>query len=458
MKIIYGAGGVAIKGTTPSDDFSVLSVTRVDTNGATVPYTFQDTVFSVPTSVWTIAVQSNTKVVAVSDNAVILSTNPLTISITPEAIFRYFNLPVNGAVAENSRPPIFASTGINSSAGFIVGSSAGGINTDFDQSYLNVSVKLSNGVAVRERIISYRVFPISLVVDGHMYWYMQNLEYTGAPGTLANSIINAYHGMIDGKTANAAAGGNMFLYSTDSGTALAPSITRNPNIFTANYSLAWQSSRQGANAHSGLPWHLITPRHVMIGHIGATVGQNVLFTRDDGGYELRTLTAIGTHPTQLATYIGVLDSPIATIAPVQVIPDDFKDYLPIVRDRSLLPVINTAWTQGTRVRFQALWFNSRNNCDYLFTSEPLFKAWSSDIQSGDSHGAMLYPINGKLVLAGMVYFPSEGPVINASFVNALLATVNSYGYAASTVDLSMYPKFPAIQTYWHDEIAGAPVP
>lgn len=267
----------------------------------------------------------------------------------------------------------------------------------------------------------------------------------------ANSLGAHIEASIRAMTLNKTAGAaTQAVLSSSSGGASSPNHIRNTNLFTGALDLTAISIYGTAYSSNMFPVVLISPRHVMAGHAGASPGQQVVFKNSVGAYEVRTVTS--QVPVSLnvgENYVGLLDSDITTITPMKLLPTTWASYLPTLFELNYickLPVLNKGWTAGDFIRI----LRASKIIDYYISSyaivlEPSndveFSSWSSEIVGGDSNGPVFVPINGEPVLLHCMNYSNGGAFYPANSA-AIQTAMTSLGAGTLTyADLSAFTSY-----------------
>lgn len=270
------------------------------------------------------------------------------------------------------------------------------------------------------------------------------------PGSLGAHINSEIRAMIVGKTPGAAT--QSVLSSTSGGVQL-PNHIRNANLFTGSLDLSAISIYNSSYNSNIFPVVLISPRHVMAGHVGANPGSQFIFKTPGGSYEIRTVISqsIVPEPTSGVNYVGYLDSEITSITPMKLLPSTWEQYLPcLIQDQVFLnfPVLNKGWTEGDFIRILNL------NKVYTFTEgypkitylqgpalDVDIAPWSSSVISGDSNGPVFIPINGQPVLLHCMNYSSGGDFYSDD-LTGIQSAMTSLGSGTLTyADLSAFPTY-----------------
>lgn len=265
-----------------------------------------------------------------------------------------------------------------------------------------------------------------------------------APGSLAAHIDTAIRTMIVGKQAGM---DTQAVLSSSTGNISSPAIIRNSNLFTGSLDLSAISVYTSAFGNNMFPVVLLSPWHLIAGHVGCNPGQQVVFKRFDGGYEVRTVVSQVEirEPFGYNDYVGILNAPITTIVPMPLLPSNWAAKLPSTvkyLNQINLPVLNKGLGAGDKIRIL--------NCNGIFTqysydnsyrlllsktTDAALAPWSSDIIGGDSNGPVFVPINGTAALLhcmnttnGGIFYPSE--------ITAIQTAMNSLDLGGGTQTLS----------------------
>lgn len=263
-----------------------------------------------------------------------------------------------------------------------------------------------------------------------------------AAGSLARHIHDAISAMTADKTPSAATQ-NMF--SVAGGGTAAPSYTRNASLFSGALDLTAISCVTDTTGSDMFPVVLISPRHVMAGHVGCPVGGKVVFKDSAGNYQTRTV--LSQSGTGLGgSYVGLLDSPVTTVPPMSILPATWADYLPsLSAGKFTLPVLNKGWTAGDKLRVQVA---TRVGADGDMSLRPAYYAsegflgWATPIIGGDSNGPVFVPVNGAPALLHCMHFSSGGEFY-PSMLTAIDAAMTALGggYVSTKTDLSGFASY-----------------
>lgn len=278
-------------------------------------------------------------------------------------------------------------------------------------------------------------------------------------GSLAAHIQAAIAGYVAGKTAGMAA---QAVYSSYSGTIDAPNFTRNANLFTGALDLTAITAMTTATNSDTFPAVLVTPRHIMTGHVFMGVGTKVVF-RTATGYVAKTVMAYQALNNGTSNSVAVLDSDVVGITPMKLLPQTWAAYLPSLATPlsgsplwvvgPFMPVLNKAAAGGDRIRvlearkatgITGYYDSSLNLGAYAPSLAGVFAGWTSDIIGGDSDGTVFAPINGAPVLLGNMN-TSVGCSMYAAMLPSIQAAADALtsgqglspaAYQVQTVDLT----------------------
>lgn len=266
--------------------------------------------------------------------------------------------------------------------------------------------------------------------------------------SLAAHVEAAILAMVSGKTSGAA---TQAVLTSSAGGASSPAYTRNASIFTGALDLSAITVYTTAFGSNMFPVVLISPRHVMAGHVGASPGQQIVFKAPDGSHVVRTVVShVEVAPDMGDNYVGWLDSEITNITPMKLLPTTWASYVPSWLKSSkfsTLPVLNKGWTAGDYIRvlrahYVGIYPGVPGAFIYLErpASEPLLW-WSSDIIGGDSNGPVFIPVNGEPVLLHCMNFANGGGFYPANSAN-IQAAMTALGAGTLTyADLSDFTAF-----------------
>jgi hypothetical protein len=253
---------------------------------------------------------------------------------------------------------------------------------------------------------------------------------TWKAGTAAEAVNNAITSMASGKTAGAATQ-SVFSAVTVAGTT-GTNVTRNASLFTGALDLTAISVSTDNTGCNEFPVVLISPWHVMAGHVGAN--GKVVFKDSTGAYITRNvvsqrgLTSNTTNGSQVpANYVALLDAAVTTITPMAFLPTTYATQLPCFTDGTPLPLLNKGWAAGDFIRiltstgvntsYGASWLNLRMATD-------AYSVWSSQVINGDSNGPIFIPVNGVPALLGCMNTP-YGAVMLPAMLADIQAQINA---------------------------------
>lgn len=236
-------------------------------------------------------------------------------------------------------------------------------------------------------------------------------------GSLSKHVDDAIRAMASGKTPGAA---TQAVLTTASGGSASPNYVRNANLFTGALDLAAISVYTSSQGNNKFPVVLLSQRHLIAGHVGASPGQTVVFKRTDGNYEVRTVVSqLRLADTYSESYVALLDSPITTISPMPLLPATFNVKLPSLLQSTFIPnlhVLNKGYAAGDWIRVLQVTqlsdvfggFVNPNQISLRKSQDPVLSAWSSPIIGGDSNGPVFMPINGVAVLCHCMNYTTGG--------------------------------------------------
>lgn len=274
---------------------------------------------------------------------------------------------------------------------------------------------------------------VDVVSHGGTRRYSRTISTSGQPpndrfvsfvaGSLGKHIEDAITALVSGKTPGQT---TMNLFTTNNYSPTAPSVTRNPDVFTAILDLSPISVVNGSTyVHPGL---LISPRHI----IGASHYQTqspVVFQRADGSLQTVGISSRKSALGGLDIYVGYLDAPVTGITPFKILPSNWGSYLPRAQSnatRIKLPVLTktahkpdgTMGDQVSIINLTTLGAPGVNGSQYAIVNSPsgmvpgqplATDAWYSRIIGGDSGGPVFAPINGEMTLFCAYHMDYGGP-------------------------------------------------
>lgn len=268
-----------------------------------------------------------------------------------------------------------------------------------------------------------------------------------AVNSLAAHVSAAILAMIDSRTPGAT---TQAVLTSSSGGASSPNHVRNVNLFTGALDLSAISVYGTAYASNKFPVVLISPLHVMAGHVGASPGQQLVFKTAGGAYEVRTVVSQAKVAADYGdNYVGLLDAEITTITPMKLLPTTWASYVPSWNQTAYLstfPVLNKGWTDGDYIRVLSA---QRVSAGYataksLLLQPPIaapLQSWSSSIIGGDSNGPVFIPINSQPVLLHCMNFTSGGSFYPSNTA-AIQAAMTSLGTGTLTyADLTGFASY-----------------
>jgi hypothetical protein len=278
--------------------------------------------------------------------------------------------------------------------------------------------------------------------------------------SLSAYLDSTIRSMIANKTPGAA---TQAVLSSTSGGVSNPNHIRNANLFTGALDLSAISIYGTAFNCNIFPVVLISPRHVMAGHVGASPGQQVVFKTPSGSYEIRTvISQFEIEPRYGSDFVGLLDTEITTIVPMKLLPPTWASYIPSCTHyeeayfTTKIPVLNKGWAAGDYIRILEI----RSVVAYTFQGahmpylwahdgilgnkplEPAFQPWSSEIIGGDSNGPIFMPINGEPVLLHCMNFSGGGGKFYPDISANIQAAMTSLGPGSLTyADLTGFASY-----------------
>lgn len=262
-----------------------------------------------------------------------------------------------------------------------------------------------------------------------------------AAGSLASHIDAAIRAMASGKSPGAS---TQAVLTSSSGGHTNPNIVRNASIWTGALDLSAISVYTSAFGSNIFPVVLISPWHIMAGHVGCSPGQSVVFKRPDGAYEIRTVVSQLQLPDARSTnFVGILSAAISTITPMKLIPADWQAKLPHLAQptsqfatdtRSRLHVLNKGYAAGDWIRaLNVISIDTLIAPAYMKlqkSTDVTLGPWSSDVIGGDSNGPVFVPINGVPVLCHCMNFVNGGQFYGGNTLD-IQAKMNTLGQAQS---------------------------
>ncbi len=257
-------------------------------------------------------------------------------------------------------------------------------------------------------------------------------------GSLAKHIDDNIRTLVSGKSPGSTT--QLFLTSNN-GNISSPNVIRNSSLFTGMLDLTSISIMRTGFTNEQFPVVLISPRHVISGHVGLGVGNQVVFKDSSNTYQTRTIsntiridTGTGEH------YISLLDSAINSITPMSFLPSTWRTKLPSLGNNTwTLQVLNKGFTAGHYIRVLESYGVSGNQLNLRKSTDSTLFSWSSDIIGGDSNGPTFVPINGVPVLLDCMNYSNGGTMYSdvLTSINSIMASLlPSPLYTATTVDLS----------------------
>ena len=355
MNIIYGTG-LTVRGPVQAEDFSYsIAETPLVTASTTTPTIVKDTLVNRVTGT--------------------LSANNFKINVADSLL-----LPGHSFV--NTTPSVVTVDGLGNTA------------------------LITNGTAIVNVVtpVGTRSYTRSMVSSGAS---TQDIFQNYQTGTLGLHITNAMLALVSGKTPGAATQNR---YSSATYSLTAPAAVPNPSLFASSVDLTaitLTNTQGGAVApwcHQGL---LISPRHV----IGAThfpVGGTLVFQRSNGTFQTVTVVSVQDNITFSGSdiHVAYLSAAITGINPLQVMPANWRTYLPageIVK----LPLLQKVAHD-----------NNGNLADWVNITQ-----YSQVADSGTSHFCTVGALNmaGVPVLATDAWF---SPIIDQDSGSPVIALVN----------------------------------
>lgn len=319
--------------------------------------------------------------------------------------------------------------------------------------------------------------------------YTTKVRMSYEQGSLGKHIVDSVSAMIIGKLAGDATQMPWISYGPDVNN---PTGVRNPDLFTAAYDTtaiaAWQTHNGvhgDGNYSTAHPAVLITPRHIYgcnhwkpgtgAGPGVSGVGGKVAFKDAAGNYHIRTIVADWGTEAGGDVYVGLLDLPITTIEPMQVLPANWKSYMPSVSldDLALdLPcVVKGQWTPAgifknwmhvsefvkwyvdiippiDGVVIQSGFVIADPGTSYDASVPAHIDSFKGGQWGGESGSPQMFPINGKMTLLSTLYTPTGSTAISENLniiklhANSLAAAVgDNTPYSLRQADLSMFTRY-----------------
>lgn len=229
------------------------------------------------------------------------------------------------------------------------------------------SLKLSTK-GIGDKLIPYTVSHVGSVTSDALSG--------GKTGTLLAHIWANIAGMISGKTPSAA--------------------TQNwvPNS-TTMFSAPLDLSAVSFGGSVGWCYTLISPWHVITSHMASTGSIN--FYQTDGTLVTRNITQTFRLPwADGDNFIGVLDAPITTITPMNILPPNTSTYLKGYSTVHGIPVLRKKQNGGDRLCIMmgdTISGTVGERFSWNKTLGSIFEPWALTCTGGDSDGVVFVPIN-----------------------------------------------------------------
>ncbi len=266
-------------------------------------------------------------------------------------------------------------------------------------------------------------------------------------GSLAAHIDTAIRAMVASKVPGSP---TQSVLSSFSGPQDAPVAVRNGGIFTGALDLTPISVMRTTQGWNIFPAVLVTARHIITGHVAPAVGEMFTWLRSDGIFVTKTVLSVQRiSEASGEDYVALLDSAVAGITPMLMMPANWATKLPSVNKApGLMQVLNKGHTAGDFIRVlenyswaDPSWLALRKSTDATLSG------WSSDIIGGDSTGPVFVPVNGAPVLlhcmnttAGGAHYSANIAGIQAQ-LNALATAAGVSSVNLSAPDLSGFTSF-----------------
>jgi hypothetical protein len=224
--------------------------------------------------------------------------------------------------------------------------------------------------------------------------------------------------------------------------------TRNPNLFAASVDLScipvWNSYFAPSNQYNKYGGVLISPRHLlMVAHAHPASG-TIRFVDNSNTTVTRTIVDQLVVPG-LDLMVTLLDSDVpGGISFAQILPDNFRDYLP--QPPLGYPSLNT--NQFRTLRVGDLTATPSGSVTVTQSIDPTRAPWFSPIIVGDSGSPLLMIIGGQPVV--LAQLAQGGPTLcggpsdadNRMAIESVMATLlPSPLYTLSQIDLSAYNSY-----------------
>lgn len=274
----------------------------------------------------------------------------------------------------------------------------------------------------------------TVVTDAFDHW---------VSGSLAAHIDASIRTMVASKAPGSA---TQTVLSSFGGTQEAPAALRNGAIFTGALDLTPISVMRSTQGWNIFPAALITARHIITGHVAPSVGEKFTWLRGDGVFVTKTVLSVQRiSEASGEDYVALLDTAVAGITPMLLMPTTWGTKLPSMNQRpGLLQVLNKGYAAGDFIRVlenfpfssDATWLGLRKSTDATLA------AWSSDIIGGDSDGPVFVPVNGVPVLLHCMNTTAGGAHYSTN-IAGIQSQLNALGGALSlsTPDLSAFATY-----------------
>lgn len=275
-------------------------------------------------------------------------------------------------------------------------------------------------------------------------------------GSLGAHVVANINAMIAAKTPGI--GTQQFTTANNFNTA-APTVTRNPNLFTSAYDTTAISVMRSGQPGAKFPALLISARHAICAqHIAPAVGETIVWLDSVGVYHTATITsrALDVNNDIAVLYLSVA---ITGIPPFTFLPLLWANYLQSQVDQSStvqhMPCLDRLYHPDDTDSYlsamcvvEMVILGSVNSGTNVTS---IYKPWTDGalgVRDGDSGSPIMLPINGKLVLVS-AHYTANGGANWVTFNTWIEAQMNSLAtaagdatvYAMLRADLSVFTQF-----------------
>ena len=288
-------------------------------------------------------------------------------------------------------------------------------------------------------------------------------------GTLGAHIQSQIEALVNGKTAGTDT--TQRYWTTNNADIDAPIAVRNPDCFAAPLGLFGMSCMKGTWPESQASLSLVTQRHALSAHhFGTSVGERVVFMRQDGTFQEVTVL----QKTRIVkqggadTDIGLIyfDADVTGIPVFKVVPKDFeKIYVPslassvgAIEFMSVMLIfhdIDGVYRQWTIAHGQdEIIYGEPSEEDVMSYTEiyvSTLKDWQGRIpggilEGGDSGSPSYLPINGEPILIFHTLGPASSPLLS-QYIDEINLEMNTQAGTSQGTYVLQHPDLLEFNTY-----------